>query len=287
MDDMSESRMDLSSISGSAKGLVKGVAIVDLIASASRPLRQRDVVEATGIPHATAVRLIDVLLELDMIRVDARGLYSVGPRVAGWGQAFLDGLDISRLAFDLIEALVEESNETGFMGVLDRDQVLYVAAVSSPQPVRPVARIGHRNPLHCTGIGKTLLAYSSPEKRDRLLRGELVRRTENTITDRAALIVELDGIRERGYAIDEIENEEGVRCVAAPVRDHLGEVVAAISVSAPAYRFTPADVERLAPRVMATADELSFRAGYRSAAASATAVPATAPLITPLPEEVI
>ncbi|WP_251858323.1 IclR family transcriptional regulator [Herbiconiux sp. L3-i23] len=273
MDDMSESRLDLSSISGSAKGLVKGVAIVDLLAASTRPLRQTDIVGATGLPHATAVRLVDVLVELEMVRVDSRGLYSLGPRVAGWGQAFLDGLDISRLAFDLIEGLVEETNETSFMGILDRNQVLYVAAVSSPQPVRPVSRVGHRNPLHCTGIGKTLLAYSSDEKRDALLQGELIRRTPNTITDKTELLAELDVIRERGYAIDEIENEEGVRCVAAPVRDHLGEVVAAISVSAPAYRFSHEDVERFAPRVVATAMELSFRAGYRTPTSAATAAP--------------
>ncbi|MFD1713360.1 IclR family transcriptional regulator [Amnibacterium flavum] len=260
---MSETNMDLSSISGSAKGLVKGIAIVDLLAASPRPLRLTDIAASTGLPHATAVRLIDVLVELDIVRVEARGLYELGPRVAGWGQAFLNTLDISRLAFDIIEDLVDETNETSFLGVLDRNTVLYVAAVSSPQPVRPAARIGSRNPLHCTGIGKTLLAYSSPERRESLLQGDLVRRTENTITDRDALSIELDAIRDRGYAIDEIENEEGVRCVAAPVRDHLGQVVAAISVSAPAYRFTRDHVDRFAPRVVAAAMELSARVGYR------------------------
>lgn len=270
MDRMSESRMDLTSISGSAKGLVKGIAVVDLLASSRRPLRLRNLVEELGLPHATVVRLVDVLVQLDVVRVDSRGVYGLGPRVAAWGQAFLAELDIVRLAFDLMEELVAQTDETSFLGVLDRGSVLYVAAVSSPQPVRPAATVGSRNPLHSTGIGKSLLAWSSEERRAELLQGPLEGRTPNTITDRDALARELDRCLERGYAIDDIENEEGVRCVAAPVFDHLGEVVAALSVSAPAYRFSREDVEWHGPRVAAIAHELSARAGYRGARAAQT-----------------
>ena len=264
MDAMSKSNVDLASISGSAKGLVKGIAIVDLLASSTRPLRLSNIVEEIGLPHATVVRLLDVLVQLDVVRVDARGVYGLGPRTAAWGQAFLAELDIARLAFDLMEALVEETNETCFLGVLDRGSVLYVAAVSSPQPVRPAATVGSRNPLHCTGIGKSLLAWSSPERREALLSEPLEARTPQTITNREDLLRELERCVERGYVIDDVENEEGVRCVAAPVLDHLGEVVAALSVSAPAYRFSREDVERHGPRVMAAAQELSARAGYRA-----------------------
>ncbi|NHA68240.1 IclR family transcriptional regulator [Phycicoccus flavus] len=260
---MSETRMDLSSISGSAKGLAKGIAVVDLLASSPRPLRLSSLGEILGLPHATVVRLVDVLVRLDVVRVDDRGVYGLGPRVAAWGQAFLAELDIARLAFDLMEALVAETNETCFLGVLDRGSVLYVAAVSSPQPVRPAATVGSRNPLHSTGIGKCLLAWSSEARRDELLSDPLEARTAKTITDRDELTRELEHSLERGYVIDDIENEEGVRCVAAPVFDHLGEVTAALSVSAPAYRFSRADVERYGPRAVAIAHELSARAGFR------------------------
>jgi IclR family acetate operon transcriptional repressor len=257
--------MDATSISapGSAKGLVKGIALVDIVAASVKPLRQVDLVEASGLPRPTAVRLLESLVELDVLRIESRGLYELGPRVAAWGQAFLDGLDLTRQAFDIIENLVERSNETSYLGVLDRRSVLYISAVNSPQPVRPAARVGARNPLHCTGIGKAILAFRTPEERAELLGdGELERRTANTITDRAALSAELDAIAARGFSIDEIENEEGVRCVAAPVRDHLGDVVAAISVSAPAYRFSHEHVVELAPAVMAATAELSARLGY-------------------------
>ncbi|MCS5497598.1 IclR family transcriptional regulator [Cnuibacter physcomitrellae] len=269
---MPKSSMDATSISaGSAKGLVKGIALVDIVAASAKPLRQVDLVEASGLPRPTAVRLLESLVELDVLRIESRGLYELGPRVAAWGQAFLDGLDLTRQAFDIIEGLVDKSDETSYLGVLDRSSVLYISAVNSPQPVRPAARIGARNPLHCTGIGKAILAFRTPAERAELLGdGELERRTPNTITDRDALAAELDAIAERGYSIDEIENEEGVRCVAAPVRDHLGNVIAAISVSAPAYRFTREDVLEFAPTVVAATSELSARLGYRDRAATAT-----------------
>jgi IclR family acetate operon transcriptional repressor len=260
-----------SSATGSAKSLIKGIALIDLIASSEVPLRQTELSKASGLPRPTAVRLLDVLCHADLLRLDPAGGYVLGPRLARWGQAFLDGLDVRRHATDLVQRLVDLSNETSFLGVLDHTSVLYIAAVNSPQPVRPAARVGSRNPLHSTAIGKALLAARTAEERDALLVAPLERRTPNTIVDRSELDAHLAEVRERGFAIDEIENEEGVRCVAAPVRDHQGTTIAAISVSAPAYRFSLDDLLRLAPEVVRATHELSARLG------SADPVPADDP----------
>lgn len=249
--------------SGSAKSLVKGLSLVDLVADSETPLRQVDLAEASGLPRPTAIRLLEVLCHADVLRLQPDGSYALGPRVAGWGQTFLDGLDVARCATDLIDRLVARSGETCFLGVLDRNSVLYVAAANSPHPVRPAARVGTRNPLHSTAIGKTLLAERTPEERDELLGHPLEARTENTIVRRAVLFAQLDLVRERGYAVDDVENEQGVRCVAAPVRDHRGETIAALSVSAPAYRFSSDDLTSLAPDVVGVAGELAARLGYR------------------------
>jgi IclR family acetate operon transcriptional repressor len=254
-----------SSAAGSAKALVKGLALVELVADNERPLRLVDLVEASGLPRPTALRLLEVLCRAEILRLDAAGSYGLGPRVAAWGQSFLDRLDLRSQAVDLMEDLVEISGETCFLGVLDRGQVLYVGAVNSPQPVRPAARPGSRNPLHCTGIGKALLSGLDDGQVFDLLAVPLERRTENTVTDPVVLSEQLDVIRQRGYAIDEIENEEGVRCVAAPIRDHTGAVVAGLSVSAPAYRFSTDDVHRLAPDVLRVTAELSRRLGAAAA----------------------
>jgi IclR family acetate operon transcriptional repressor len=263
MDPVSKTELDSASTSaaGSAKALVKGLALVELVADSDRPLRLVDLVEAGGMPRPTALRLLDVLCRAEVLRVDGEGRYTLGARVAAWGQSFLDRLDLRSQAVDLMEQLVDISGETCFLGVVDRQQVLYLAAVNSPQPVRPAARPGFRNPLHCTGIGKVLLSGMTDAEVLELLVTPLEQRTENTLTSPADVLTQIALVRARGYAIDEIENEEGVRCVAAPIRDHTGAVVAGLSVSAPAYRFSTEDVYRLAPEVLRVTAELSRRLG--------------------------
>jgi DNA-binding IclR family transcriptional regulator len=248
--------------SGSAKTLVKGLALVDAAAAADGPVMPADLVRVSGLPRPTALRLIDVLLEQGALQRAGRA-YTLGPRLAVWGQRYLDGLDVRAQAEDLMRALADETRETCYLGVRDGRKVLYVAKVDSPQAVRPAAQVGMRNPLHSTGIGKALLAFAPPEEAIAYAHGPLEPRTPNTIVEPDRLLAEMELTRERGYAIDDVENEDGVRCVAAAIRDHMGQVVAALSVSAPAYRFAFEDLSALAPGVQAAAREVSKRNGYR------------------------
>ncbi|MEW2356439.1 IclR family transcriptional regulator [Spirillospora sp. NPDC029432] len=266
---MSRLRMDdeskvagAAAATGTAKALVKGMGLVDLIA-ADGPRRLTDLVEASGVPRGTVIRLLEVLLDAGVLRTDAAGLYDLGPRLAVWGQRFLDRLDIRGLAQDLMAGLSAETRETCFLGIVQDDQVLYVAKIDSPQAVRPAAVVGTVNPLHSTGIGKVLLAHADERTLRRCLERPLVRKTPNTITDPDALAAELAATRDRGYAIDEIENEDGVRCVAVPVRDHTGQVAAALSVSAPAYRFPREGLPAVAEMALAAAATLSERLGHQ------------------------
>ena len=249
------------SASGTAKALVKGLALVDVISVADGPVRLGDLVAASGLPRSTVLRLLDVLLEQRVVQA-ADGSYALGPRLAVWGQRYLDGLDVRAHAEDLMRGLAEATRETCYLGVRDGRSVLYIAKADSPQAVRPAARVGTRNPLHSTGIGKTLLAFGAPDEALAYANGPLEAKTPNTIVDADRLGAEMDATRARGYAIDNVENEDGVRCVAAPIRNHAGEVVAALSVSAPAYRFALEDLPALAPKVVATALEISSRVGY-------------------------
>jgi len=125
--------------------------------------------------------------------------------------------------------------------------------------------IGTRNPLYNTSMGKAILAFLLPEKRDALLdRIALTRCTPNTITNREELIEHLQMVRERGYAIDDMENEEGIRCLGAPILDYSGEVIGALSVSGPAHRLPDARIADLAEPVMQTARTISSKLGYTS-----------------------
>ena len=269
MSGVPKSKLDLASnpdaappTSGAAKALVKGLALVDLVAAHGGPARLVDLVDGSGLPRPTALRLLEVLCRSSVLRTDDAGRYRLGPRVAAWGHAFLDELDLASTAAGPMAELVELSGETCFLGVRDQSSVLYLLAVHSPRPVRPAARAGSRNPLHCTAIGKVLLAWRPEPEIRRALPAPLPRRTANTLVDPDAVVADLRVVAERGFAIDDVENEEGVRCVAAPVRDHAGAVTAGISVSAPAYRFSRDDLFRLAPDVLRVSAEVSERLGY-------------------------
>lgn len=162
-----------------------------------------------------------------------------------------------------MQELSAELRETCYLGVRDGSSVYYLAAAQGPQAIRPAADVGARNPLHSTGIGRVLLAFTDPAERDALIgRTELVARTPRTITDPVELVRVLDETVARGYAIDDIENEDGIRCVAVPIRDAGGRVIAGMSISAPAYRFSIDELLRIAPDVMARAAEISARLGY-------------------------
>jgi DNA-binding IclR family transcriptional regulator len=141
-------------------------------------------------------------------------------------------------------------------------QVVYIDKVESPQAVRMFSRVGHTMPAYSTGIGKAILAFLSPNQLQDALPPRLTARTPATITNRSELRKHLKEIRLRGYSTDDIENEEGIRCVGAPVIDHTGAVCAAISVAGPATRVTSDKFEQLGSLTRTTAQDISERIGF-------------------------
>lgn len=141
--------------------------------------------------------------------------------------------------------------------------MVYIAKVESPQSVRLVSRIGSRVPMHCSAMGKAILAHLPVPERTPPL-GPLEARTPRTITSEARLVAELDEIRQRGFSIDDEENEAGVRCIGAAVLARNGEPLGAISVSGPAGRLTLERVGELGPSVVETADVIARRLGHRA-----------------------
>ena len=171
--------------------------------------------------------------------------------------------------------LSQLSNETCHLGVRDGDCVLYIDKVESPHSLRMVSRVGGTNPLHCTGIGKAILAWLPPDELDEYCSRPLERRTANTIVAPEILRAELQRTRDRGYAVDDIENEIGVRCVGAPIFDHDGDLVGAVSLAGPTLRMTWERVEQLTAPVIEAAREISARLGFglREVAPAADEVP--------------
>ncbi len=128
------------------------------------------------------------------------------------------------------------TGETVHLVLLDQDQAVYVAKVESPNPIRMYSQIGNRAPLHCTGVGKAILAFLPSERQDLVLKGDLRRHTAHTLVDPDTLRAHLDQIRRQGYAIDNEEHEDNVRCIAMPLVSTGGQVAGAISIAAVSYR---------------------------------------------------
>jgi IclR family KDG regulon transcriptional repressor len=194
--------------------------------------------------------------------------YFLGFKLVELGNLLLNQLDLRKEAEPFLRDLAERIKETIHMVVMDRDEVVYIDKVEteqSPSGLRMASRIGLRNPPHSCAVGKVLLADFSDESQDSFLKGRsLSRRTENTMTDLAQLKEHLKQVRKQGYALDDEENERGIRCVAAPIYNETGRAVAAISISGPAFRVTKKVVqETLKKEVMGTALKISQRLGFR------------------------
>ena len=197
------------------------------------------------------------------------GGYQLSYRVLRMGLRVLDGLDFRRVAQPLLRQLNEQTKETVHLAILQEGRAISIEKFDSPQPVGLDARLGGVMPLHCTGVGKTLLAYQGEEFLNQIAHSPgLERFTMHTLTNLAQLRKELEHIREHGYAVDHEEAVEGLRCVAGPVFDHQGSVVAAFSMAGPATRMTVSRIADLTRPVRETSQQISYRMGFRSGAHS-------------------
>jgi IclR family acetate operon transcriptional repressor len=202
-----------------------------------------ELAERTGIPRATAFRLMSTLEQSGFV-AKVHGAYQLGIKCFVLGNIVAGGMDIRETAHPHLVALRDSTRETTQIAILDHWQVVYLERMLSPEPVGFMrSRAGAILPAYCTGLGKTLLAYL-PESDVQVWAStqKFAALTANTITSARRLLQELRVIRERGYALDIEEREKGVCCIAAPIRNHTGEVVAAVSVAGPRPRL-PRELE--------------------------------------------
>jgi DNA-binding IclR family transcriptional regulator len=225
-----------------------------------------EIAERLKLPRTTVHELVNTLVDRSyLIAVDGSPIrYWLGMRLFQLGNRFAEQLDLAREAQQVAAQVAGACDETVHIAVLDGAYVVYVAKVDSTHPVRMVSAVGRRLPAHCTGVGKVLLAALSTEAFEaRYPPGQgLTAMTPNSITSPARLHAALAEIREQGVGYDNCESNDAVRCVAAPVTDHTGTVVAGMSISAPIIRWHPEREQELATLVRAGARTLSLRLGF-------------------------
>ena len=190
--------------------------------------------------------------------------YKLGIKCLELGQTFIHQRGLLKQAKVILKELAETTGETSYLSFLRGNEVVYLDAVEGTSTVRVVSRVGLHMPLHATAAGKALVAFESDDDLARRFSGELRRFTKNTKTSFPDLASDLTGVRKSGYAVDFEEFEEGLHCLAAPIRDYTRKVIGALSVSGPANRVTEERIERqIASEVVRAAQTLSGRLGFR------------------------
>lgn len=218
-----------------------------------------------GLAKSTVHRLASTLIKDDMLDQDKEtGKYRLGLALFELGARVRRKMNVVNEARFALKDLTEKTGETTHLTVLDHASVLFINKIESRQAIRMKSNVGARAPAHCTADGKALLAYQTNEMIESIAVGGLAAFTPKTIIDVRLLMADLAQVRARGYAIDDEETEIGLRAIAAPIRDHTGEVVAAISVAGPIQRMTKKLVLSYAPKVVGAAEAISARLGYSS-----------------------
>jgi DNA-binding IclR family transcriptional regulator len=248
------------------KSLVKALNILELLSEGDESAYTLTQLSRHLQLHITTVhRLLANLVSHGFVE-EAPGSsgYQLSFKVLRMGLRVLDRLEFRRVAEPLLQGLHLETQESVHLAILQGTAAITIKEYGSPEAMDMKVPLGEAMPLHCTGVGKILLAYQGRASLGQVARTSgLPRFTPHTITNLANLRKELELIREQGYAVDQEEVVEGLRSVAGPVFDHTGHVIAAFGIAAPASRLVPPRLPEIIRSVCAASRQISFRLGHR------------------------
>lgn len=244
-------------VDGDVGVLVKAMDILDVLADDS-PLSVAELATRTGISRPAAYRIVQTMeRRAYLVRDATTGHYSLGPALYGLGRAARTSTDLVRIVRPVLEALSAAFEETVNLAVLSKGDVIYIDTIDSAQHLRTSVQIAHRDSVYSTALGKAMLASLDDRELEHYLSGFApAKRTIHTKTTPTAFIAELDATRQRGYALDDEENEIGSRCVACAIVNSRRQPVAAISVSAPTSRATYPVLDTIGQRLVEVCADL-------------------------------
>ncbi|MDI6726101.1 MAG: IclR family transcriptional regulator [Smithellaceae bacterium] len=243
-------------------------SMLDILGQNPQGVSIRSLSEKVRLPKGTIHRLLSSLAYFGYVRQDAKTRdYYLGFKLVELGNLLLNQLDLRKEAEPFLRELAENTRETVHLVVLDRQEIVYIHKVEADRQkggLRMASRIGLRNPAHSCAVGKVLLADFPEAALNNFIENyRFFKRTENTITDPALFKEHLRQVKKQGFAIDEEENEKGIRCVAAPVYNETGNAVAAVSISGPAFQVTKKLIqETLKKELIGAAQNISQRLGH-------------------------
>lgn len=243
--------------------VTKAVNILEILATkADEGVCLAEMCSLIGIPKSSTYRYLVTLQELGLAERKGNDRYYLGTKVIELAGAYLLKSDLRNDSQAALDELADLTGETVHLAVPSGIEVVYIAKIESKHALSMSSHIGARLPMYCTALGKAILAFSNNQVSQFVLAKSFPARTPKSITSAAALETELALIRARGYAIDNEENEEGIRCVGAPIFDYTQSPIGAISVSAPRDRMDQNRLTSLGPVVQQAAIKVSRRKGF-------------------------
>jgi DNA-binding IclR family transcriptional regulator len=237
--------------------LFRGLDVIELVAEG--PITLGDLADRLGLTRSTTHRLASALVDRRYLTFVPRGGYSLGPKLLELGFRVRDELDLPRVAGPQLERLALLTEDTVHLGVLDRGQVLYLDKIPGKRRINISSRVGELQPVPSTGLGKALILDHSEESWENFFRAESGARTPAGLQD---WLARMRAYAQAGYAFDLEENEDQIRCVAAPIRDVAGRITAAISVSSAAQYMSDQRMQALTKDVVETARRISEDLGW-------------------------
>lgn len=246
----------------------RALTIVDVIAkSGDAGLTLTTISNQTGLHISTVYRILQNLIVWNYVKEGDGGIYTLGLELITLGNIAKESIGIRNVAHQYLVELGDLTRETIYLAILDEinNQVMYIDKIDSKGNIKLAAGIGSRNSIHSTANGKILVSPFSDEKiKNMLAASDMSPHTEATITDAETYLNEIKKVREHGYAIDNLENEPGVRCVAAPIYDYRKKIIASISLSGISSAITIETIEdKYKHLVMETTEKISKELGYR------------------------
>lgn len=247
-----------------AKSFRRMAAVLNCFSRTRARLSIAEIAEETGLPRTTIHRITSSLREIGLIDQDGRrGDYRLGLRMFYYGSMVLANLNLNQRAHDPVLQLHTLTGEIVHLHMFDGGQMVCIEREEMGDLRTTTLTTIEAAPVHCTSVGKAFLAFQSEDFIRKLVANEgLEKRTPKTLSNIEDLLGDMARVRERGYATDEEENEIGVQCVGAPIRDLRGRVFASVSVSGPTARMPSARLAGLAPMVIQTADTISRQLGW-------------------------
>jgi IclR family KDG regulon transcriptional repressor len=247
------------------KSLQRAINILDLFDEQTVELGITEIAETLGLHKSTAAGLVYTLEHNGYLNQDPESRkYQLGFKLVERASTLLDQIDVRQVSLHHLQELRAWCGESVNLAVLDGGQIVYIERLTTSQSLGMRAKVGFRAPVHCTALGKAILSGMPREKARQLVAQHgMPAVTACTITDPARFLQEIERVQEQGFAVDNEENEVGVRCVAAPIFDHSDRPVAAVSISSPVLRLPLSEVPRYGQKVVEAASSISAGLGYR------------------------